>query len=114
MSSESQEELEAVQEALDLALMECRKRGIEFAKLEARYYSIKAQNVYALEADGKSATYIGMVIKGVPEVNKAMQAKAEAEVMYLNAREAINVYKKRLDALREQIEREWSRAGMSF
>ena len=33
-----------------------------------------------------------------------------AEVVYDNAKEAVNVYKRQIDVLREQIEREWSKA----
>ena len=33
-----------------------------------------------------------------------------AEVVYDNAKEAVNVCKRQIDVLREQIEREWSKA----
>ena len=45
---------------------------------------------------------------------EAMKAYHDYQVLYRNAQEAINVYKRRLDTLREEYEREWSRAGQSY
>jgi hypothetical protein len=41
-----------------------------------------------------------------------MTAYHAAEVEYENAREARNVWKKKLDTLREQYSREWGKAGI--
>ena len=67
---------------------------------------------FDLKEDGYPVTLIEMVIKGMPEVVGSMTAYHAAQVEYENAREARNVYKKKLDTLREEYAREWSRAGM--
>lgn len=97
---------------LDVALAEAKRRGDVWVKADAHYYSVKAETVYQLEQDGNSAAMIALKIKGEPTVNAAMIARNAAQVEYENAREARNVYKKRLDTLREQYAREWGRAGM--
>lgn len=105
-------EIEDTMRLLDMALAESKARGAAWVSAQANYYSIKAQTVYALEAEGMSAAMIALKIKGEPAVNEAMRERDAAQVEYENAREARNVYKKKLDTLREQYAREWSRAGM--
>jgi hypothetical protein len=77
---------------------------------KARYYTVKAQKAFEMREKGFPVTFIQDVVKGVPEVNKAMSEYNAAEVEYENAREARNVVKKKLDTLREQYTREWSQA----
>lgn len=105
-------DIEDTMRLLDLALEESKSRGQKWVAAQAHYYSVKARTVYAMEAEGMSASMIALKIKGEPEVNEAMAARDAAQVEYENAREARNVYKKRLDTLREEYAREWSRAGM--
>jgi hypothetical protein len=64
--------------------------------------------------EGYSASAISLLIKGEPEVNSAMQEYRDWEVLYKNAVEAVNVYKRKLDVLREEYDREWSRAGNNY
>lgn len=97
---------------LDAALRECKQRGAAMVKAEAAYYSAKANAAYSLKEEGNPVTFISLVIKGVGEVSKAMSAYHAAEVEYENAREARNVWKKKLDTLREQYQREWGREGI--
>lgn len=97
---------------LDLALSEAKARGLEYSRAEAAYYSVKDRRVRELMDEGLSATAIGMVIKGEPEVSEALKHYHDMEVLYTNAKEAVNVYKLRLRVLENQYEREWSRAGM--
>ena len=98
--------------SLDDALAKTRKRGLEMTRAEAAYYSVKDRRVRELMDEGLSATAIGMVIKGEPEVTEALKHYHDMEVLYTNAKEAVNVYKLRLRVLENQYEREWSRAGM--
>ena len=100
-----------VQRLLDLALRESRDRGREYVKAEADYYTQKALTTFALKEEGHSASLIEMVVKGTPEVNVKLQEYHRAQVEYENAREARNVYKKKLDTLREEYQREWGRAS---
>lgn len=97
---------------LDLALMEAKKRGDAMVKAEADYYTAKAIAAFALKEENYPVTLIEMVIKGMPEVVGKMTAYHAAQVEYENAREARNCYKKKLDTLREEYQREWGRAGM--
>jgi len=95
---------------LDKALHECKERGQRMVAAKAHYYTAKSQNAFAMREEGYPVTFIQDVIKGVPEVNAAMSEYNKAEVEYENAREARNVWKKKLDTLREQYSREWSEA----
>lgn len=105
-------EIEEVTRLLDLSLVEAKKRGDAMVRAEAEYYSAKARAAFDLKEDGYAVTLIEMVIKGMPEVVGKMTAYHAAQVEYENAKEARNVYKKKLDALREQYAREWSQSGM--
>ena len=105
-------EIQETLENLDLALSEAKRRGLEMSRAEAAYYTAKDLRVRELMDEGLSATAISMIIKGEPTVNDAMKRYHDAEVLYTNAREACLIFKKRLDTLREQYEREWNRAGM--
>ena len=96
---------------LDTALLECKTRGASMVEAEARYYTAKARESFELLEAGHANTYIQTVIKGRPNVCEAMSAYHAAQVEYENAREARNVWKKKLDTLREQYQREWSQAG---
>lgn len=98
---------------LDLALAESKERGQKMVEAEAHYYTAKANRVFELQEAGMSATAIQMVIKGDEKVQPAMSAYHAAQVEYENAKEARNVYKKRLDTLREEYAREWGEAGRS-
>ena len=101
------QQIAEVQLLLDLSLREAKERGARMVAAEAAYYGAKARRVYDLTEAGMSATAISMVIKGDPEVAPAMSAYHAAQVEYENAKEARNVYKKKLDTLREQYQREW-------
>lgn len=105
------EEIRAVIGMLDTALAEARRRGEAMVLAEAEYYSAKAEAVYRLKGDGMPATLVMAVVKGERDVAEKMAAFHAAQIEYENAREARNVYKKKLDTLREQYAREWGRAG---
>jgi len=95
---------------LDTALLECKERGQRMVQTKAAYYTEKAEAAFDMREKGYPVTFIQDVLKGVPNVNRAMTAFNAAEVEYENAREARNVIKKKLDTLREQYQREWAAA----
>ena len=105
------DEIQEAQADLDLALAKARERGQKMVLAEAHYYSVKDRRVRELMDEGVSATAIAMMVKGEPEVNEAMRDYHDMQVLYKNACEAIQVYKRRFDVLREEYDREWSRAG---
>ena len=107
-------EIESTLAKLDLALDLTKKRGEEWAQAKADYYTAKAEAALQMRKDGVPVTLIEIAVKGDKAVNRAMLEMDIAEVGYDNAREARNVYKKKLDTLREQYDREWSRAGMTY
>ena len=105
-------EIEEVTRLLDMSLKEAKERGAKCVLAEAEYYSAKANAAFAMKADGMTGTMISIVIKGHPMVVDKMLEYHAAQVEYENAKEARNVYKKKLDTLREQYQREWSQSGM--
>lgn len=105
------DEIRETDRLMSLALSEAKKRGDALWRAEAAYYTAKAKAAFELKGQGNSATFIEMVIKGVPDVADAMAKYHAAQVEYDNAKEAVNVYKKRLTYLNEQYAREWGQAG---
>ena len=105
------QEIQETKKLLDIALREAKARGIMMNAAEAKYYSVKDLRVRELMDENKSGTVISMIIKGEPEVNNAMNKFHDLQVEYKNACEAINCYKKWLDYLREQYQREWTQSG---
>lgn len=101
------QEIQDTKKLLDIALKEAKARGIMMNAAEAKYYSVRDLRVRELMDENKSATIINLIIKGEPEVNDAMNHFHDLQVEYKNACEAILCYKKWLDFLREQYQREW-------
>lgn len=97
-------------EMLEVALSESGKRGKALAEAERAYRVSLAQKMLTLRDEGYPATLIGDLARGDKEVARLKFDRDCAEAVYESSREAINVYKKEIDVLREQIEREWSRA----
>ena len=111
MEGDLWQEIRETQRLLELALSEAKRRGEVMVRAEAEYYTAKAEASFDLKEQGVPVTFIQTVIKGVPEVCEAMTRYHAAQVEYENAREGRNVYKKKLDTLREQYAREWSAVG---
>lgn len=97
-------------EMLEVALKECKTRGRAAAEAEQTYRVALANKILLLRESGLPATLIGDVARGDKDVAALKFERDCAEVVYENAQEAVMVYKKQIDVLREQIEREWSRA----
>ena len=102
-----------IQEAermLYVAMKEAKVRGLKWAQLEAHYYSMKAEETLLLHEQGHTATNIANIIKGQPKTNEALERMHEAEVLYDNAKEAINVYKIIARILNDEQQREFEQA----
>lgn len=97
-------------EMLEVALKECKTRGQAAAEAEQAYRVRLAEKILLLREGGLPATLIGDVARGDKDVARLKFERDCAEVVYDNAQEAVMVYKKQIDVLREQIEREWTRA----
>lgn len=100
--------IEECMRLLDTALREAKSRGRVMVEKEAAYYSAKAQESFNLLEAGYANTYIQTVIKGRPKVAEAMSEYHEAEVLYKNANEALQVIKLKLRVLEAEMEREWN------
>lgn len=88
------------------------KLGRDMVLAEAAYYTAKATAAFALKEKGYPVSLIEMAVKGVPEVAKAMTEYHAAQIEYDNARECVNVMKKKFQALNDQYQREWTQSGM--
>lgn len=97
-------------EMLEVALKECKNRGRAAAEAEQKYRMKLADKILELRDQKLPATLIGDLARGDKDVAMLKFERDCAEVVYDNAREAVNVYKRQIDVLREQIEREWSKA----
>lgn len=100
-------ELEQIRNELNTSIKMLRKSGNKASEAERDYQIIKTQTAFKLEAEGKSASFINMVIKGMPEVAEKMYERDVALVLYETNKEHINVRKKDLAVVEAQIEREW-------
>lgn len=95
-------------ELLETALSEASKRGRSAALAEQAYRVAVAQKMLVLRDAGYPATLIGDLARGDESVAQLKLDRDIAQAVYDSAREAINVYKKEIDVLREQINREWN------
>ena len=94
-------------ELLEVALKECKARGKAAAEAEQAYRVKLAEKILLLRENGLPATLIGDVARGDKDVARLKFERDCSEVVYDNAKEAVNCYKKQIDVLREQIDREW-------
>lgn len=97
-------------EMLEVALKECKTRGQAAADAEKVYRIKLAEKMLFLREQGVPATMVGDIARGDKTVAQLKFERDCAQVVYDNAQEAVMVYKKQIDVLREQIEREWKNA----
>lgn len=97
-------------EMLETALKECKSRGRAAADAEQTFRVKLAEKILLLREGGLPATLIPDVARGDKDVARLKFERDCAQVVYDNAKEAVNAYKKQIDVLREQIDREWRNA----
>lgn len=97
-------------EMLEVALKECKTRGVAYANAEHDYRVALASKIASLEAEGAKQTTIIEKARGSPDVAKLALERDLAKVLYETAQDALLVYRKQIEVLRDQIEREWSNA----
>ena len=97
-------------EMLEVALKECKTRGQAAAEAERKYRVKLAERILMLRENKVPATLIGDVARGEKEIAQLKFERDCAQVVYDNAKEAVNVFKRQIDVLREQIDREWKNA----
>lgn len=96
---------------LETALGELGKRGRENAKTEQDYRVALAQKILTERDKGTPVTIISDVCRGDKEIARLKFNRDVAEVMYQSALEAINIYKRAITVLDNQIQREWHSGG---
>ena len=97
-------------EMLEVALKESGKRGKAAAESERAYRVALAAKILELREKSFPATLIPDLARGDKEVAKLKFERDCAEVVYENAQEALLVYRKQIEVLRDQIDREWKNA----
>ena len=97
-------------EMLEKALSEFSRRGKAYAEAEQNYRIALAEKILLLRDQGFPATLIGDLARGDKTVARLKFDRDCSEAVYDSAREAILVFKKQIDVLREQIDREWKNA----
>jgi hypothetical protein len=102
------EEMNRIRQEMRKSMQMLRKHGEDLAVKERDYQVIKAQTWRKLKAEGWTSTDLNATIKGQPKVSDAMFERDNARVMYEANLEHINVVKRDLRILEDQIAREWS------
>ncbi|WP_276789730.1 hypothetical protein [Veillonella magna] len=95
---------------LSHALQESKKRGIALANAEKNYKREKAKFIAKARMDKVAVTLVGDLAKGDMDISELRHERDIAKVLYLNAQEAINVYKLECRLVEAQIKREWEDA----
>lgn len=88
---------------------ELAKQGDLAAQANYSYYVQKTKTAYRLKAEGYAVTFIDTVIKGEPDVALLMRERDIAESRYKAVLESINMLKKEMQMLENQIQREWGK-----
>lgn len=96
---------------LETALLEAKKRGLDFADKERCYKIALARKMLEERAKGTPVSIISDICKGDEVIANVRYERDAAEIVYENAREAINTYKMQLRMLNDQLSREWEGAG---
>lgn len=94
----------------DALVRELAKQGDLLAQANYAYYVQKRKTAYRLKAEGMAVTFIDTVLKGEPEVAILMRERDTAESRYRATLESINMLKKNMAMVENQIQREWSRS----
>jgi hypothetical protein len=103
------EQLRKQGEDLQRAVKMLRKSGDEWAEAERDYQIAKSQAVLTMKDAGCTMTEINLRIKG--EVADKLFKRDKARVFYDSNMEYINVAKKQLQTIENQINREWNSNG---
>lgn len=94
-------------EMLEVALKECKARGQAAADAERAYRVKLAERILMLREAKLPATLIGDVARGDKEIAQLKFERDCAQVVYDNAKDALLVFRKQIEVLRDQIDREW-------
>lgn len=96
---------------LDDEVRACAQAGAQLAQNERDYRVALAGEQLRLRSQGLPATLIGDVARGDPRIADLKCARDCSEAVYDAARESINVHKKQLTVINDQMAREWNSGG---
>lgn len=105
---------QAIDEALcntEECIDEMHSLGIDKAQARKDYRIAYSKEILAMRNAGMPATIIADVVKGFPHIAELRFKLECAEAHYDGNFQAILYWKKRVDTLREELDREWSKAG---
>lgn len=108
-----------LQASLEDKLAECEEAiagmqtdGRAMAKARSAYRVALAREELRLRLEEKlPASMVADVARGAEEVARLKYLLEAAEVAYAASREAVMLRKREADAIREQLQREWTQAG---
>ena len=89
---------------LNEALTASKNRGLEWAEAEQNYRSALAKEILKLKASGHAATLINDLARGDESISLLKLERDSSKVLYDSAKEAINVYKRALSVIENDIE----------
>lgn len=101
-------EIQKTRKLMHLALAESKQRGLTHADTERTYRIALAQQMLTERANKTPTTIINDVCRGTLHIADLKFDRDVAEVKYKAASEAINIYKKEINFLEDQLNREWS------
>ena len=98
-------------DANEAAIRTMRQMGEKKAAKEADYNVALAKAMLDLRANGTAASMCERLAKGNKDVALAYVDWQNHETLYAAAKEHVQLTKRRADAIRDQIAREWTMAG---
>ena len=101
----------AALDANQAAIKTMRQYGESKAKKEAAYNVALATKIAELRTKGNPAGLCEKLAKGTKEVSEVYIAWQCEEALYTAAKEHVQLTKRRADAIRDQIQREYTQAG---
>ena len=92
---------------LNKALRLAKDRGIDLANAEYAYKKAKDKFIASARLEKVAVTLIRDLAQGDEYIAELRLRRDTAKVLYLNAREAINVFKLQCRLVEAQLKREW-------
>jgi putative component of toxin-antitoxin plasmid stabilization module len=92
---------------LNKALRLAKDRGIDLANAEYAYKKAKAKFIVSARLEKVAVTLIRDLAQGDEYIAELRLRRDTAKVLYLNAQEAINVFKLQCRLVEAQLKREW-------
>ena len=93
----------------DRAIDSMRDAAKDMAKTDCEFDIALAEAVVKARLDGEAAALCKVIALGKQDVAAAKYRKIAAESLWKVAQEDVNNRKRRIDAMREQMAREWGR-----